>query len=227
MKLLPCPSWVRSLLSQSGVVARHGTPVKELALFLRRVATARHDPQQADHPFPRGPGSADLGGRQPVPSTCRYPLITRRSSILGRPGRPWGRCGSIRAQLASDSQYSRAIRQTRLGPLKSKKPQQVVRVPCREYMCGLPASFCIYRDYGPGRSFGNLDAITAETVFVLHMDVMRSTGTVALVGNHDSGLAPSIDRVVQPEQRQLLRSLGRRCGRAARTWRSLDEMRLG
>src|SRR5215213_6178181 len=37
------------------------------------------------------------------------PLITRRSSTRGLPGRPRGRCGSTTAQAASESQNRRAI----------------------------------------------------------------------------------------------------------------------
>jgi hypothetical protein len=39
--------------------------------------------------------------RQPERSTCRTPLMTRRSSTRGAPGRPFGRCGSITAQASS------------------------------------------------------------------------------------------------------------------------------
>lgn len=38
--------------------------------------------------------------RQPVFSTCRMPLITRRSSTLRAPGWFFGRCGSISAHAS-------------------------------------------------------------------------------------------------------------------------------
>jgi bifunctional non-homologous end joining protein LigD len=40
--------------------------------------------------------------RQPTFRTCKIPLITRRSSTRGLPGRPCGRCGSIAVQASSE-----------------------------------------------------------------------------------------------------------------------------
>jgi hypothetical protein len=37
------------------------------------------------------------------------PVITRLSSTRGLPGRPCGRCGSIRAPASSENQNNRAI----------------------------------------------------------------------------------------------------------------------
>ena len=51
---------------------------------------------------------------------------------------------------------------------------------------------------------GNLDTATAETVFALLLDVVRSTGTAALIATHNPELAFRMDRVVRLERGQLL-----------------------
>jgi lipoprotein-releasing system ATP-binding protein len=51
---------------------------------------------------------------------------------------------------------------------------------------------------------GNLDTATAEIVFALLLDVVRRTGTAALIATHNPELALRMDRVVRLERGQLL-----------------------
>ncbi|WP_051329252.1 ABC transporter ATP-binding protein [Geminicoccus roseus] len=55
---------------------------------------------------------------------------------------------------------------------------------------------------------GNLDTATAEIVFALLLDVVRRTGTAALIATHNPELALRMDRVVRLE-RGLLRPVTR------------------
>ena len=51
---------------------------------------------------------------------------------------------------------------------------------------------------------GNLDTATAEIVFALLLDVVRSTGTAALIATHNIELARRMDRIVRLERGELL-----------------------
>lgn len=51
---------------------------------------------------------------------------------------------------------------------------------------------------------GNLDTATAEIVFALLLDVVRRTGTAALIATHNPELALRMDRVVRMERGRLL-----------------------
>jgi lipoprotein-releasing system ATP-binding protein len=50
---------------------------------------------------------------------------------------------------------------------------------------------------------GNLDVATAEVIFALLLDVVRSSGTAALIATHNPELAARMDRIVRLDRGQL------------------------